>query len=810
MLALRGGKPKTLLVPPTKPSDLTYVQITGLLRKHYSPPVSEIYKRFIFNKCNQKPDQSIADYIVELRKLASSCRFVQFLDDALRARSVCGIRSEQLQRQLLSDDKLSFKTACQKAQAAELAEKQVKDLASSTDNPINAVQSYSEKKYSKPPSTKLNSGICKNCGRTHGKDQCPAARWNCFECGKYGPARNRCMQKSSVGAVQGENSVNMSSEASVSESVVMNEDLYSVQINNVSAIMPAHKVSLLVEGSHVDFEVHTGACKFLMSESMYHKFLDNVNLWKVRYKLNTISGANIKVVGEGLVQVKCKNKEVKLPLIVVESRNEFTPLLGRNWLDILFPNWQHGFKVNNVYSLDKSFEVKFNVKDDAKPVVKKAYDMPYALKPKVEKKIKQMVQVGILKAVNYSEWASPIVVVPKKGWRCAHMYYYVHTVLRTQILELIHEDHIGIVRTKMLARSTLWWPNVNADIENMINGCQVCQQSQNNQERFLTFWPKTENVFSRIHIDFFHAEHKIFLLIVDSKSKWVDIHHMGKGTSIEPTIEKLKSTFSVMGLPDMIVSDNGPPFNSAEFTKFCHVNGIEMIKIPPYHPQSNGSAERHVQNVKDALNKYLLSKSTLKIEQRIVNFLFSYRNTPTTCGMSPNEIIFKVKPKTRLDLLKPKKGGQVDIKESEEFIRPPIFVVDEKVFVGKLGPYCKEKWNVGEIVKCVSAITYLVKVDDQVMYKHVNSLRKNMCNEHQLETVQLRSPCVDKTPSIDLFYNPNMTPEPQPEPSSSQVASPALAESVFQRQTNDVMPGAEVPCLRRSTRVRQAPKRLDL
>nr|CAI5834347.1 unnamed protein product [Callosobruchus analis] len=239
------------LVAPTKPSDLTNVQIAGLLRKHYSPPVSEIYERFIFNKCNQKPDQSTADYIVELRKSASSCRFGQFLDDSLTDRFVCGIRSEQLQRQLLSDDKLSFKTACQKAQAAELAEKQVRDLASSTDNPINAVQRYPEKKYSKPPSTKINSGMCKNCGRTHRKDQCPTARWKCFACGKYGHVRSRCMQKSSVGAVQGENSVTVSSEESVSESVVVTEDLYSVQINNVSAIMPAHKVSLVVKGSHL-------------------------------------------------------------------------------------------------------------------------------------------------------------------------------------------------------------------------------------------------------------------------------------------------------------------------------------------------------------------------------------------------------------------------------------------------------------------------------------------------------------------------------------------------------------------------------
>nr|CAI5830042.1 unnamed protein product [Callosobruchus analis] len=321
------------LVAPTKPSELTYVQI-------------------------QKPDQSVADYIVELRKLASSCSFGEFLDDALRDRFVCGIRSEQLQRQLLSDDKLSFKTACQRAQAAELAENQVKDLASSTDNPTHAVQRYPEKKYNKSPVTRLNSGMCKNCGRTHGKDQCPAARWKCFACGKYGHVRSRCLQKSSIGAVQEEHSVVVSSEESVSESVVVNEDLYSVQINNVSGMMPAHKVSLAAEGSQVDFEVDTGACKSLMSESMYHKFLGNVNLCKVRYRLNTISGENIKVVGEGMVQVKCKNKEVKLPLIIVESKNEFTPLLGRNWLDILFPNWQHGFKVNTVNSLDKSVIVE--------------------------------------------------------------------------------------------------------------------------------------------------------------------------------------------------------------------------------------------------------------------------------------------------------------------------------------------------------------------------------------------------------------------------------------------------------------------
>ncbi|KAK9702586.1 hypothetical protein QE152_g29850 [Popillia japonica] len=142
---------------------------------------------------------------------------------------------------------------------------------------------------------------------------------------------------------------------------------------------------------------------------------------------------------------------------------------------------------------------------------------------------------------------------------------------------------------------------------------------------------------------------------------------MTKGTNITQTIEKLKLCFSVIGLPDMIVSDNGPPFNSADFAKlfadfakFCQMNGISLLKSPPYHPQSNGSAERHVQIVKSALRKFLLQKSTLTVEQQLVNFLFSYRNSPcASTGLTPNEYIFKYKPKTRLDLLKPRKNDQV-------------------------------------------------------------------------------------------------------------------------------------------------------
>ena len=117
------------LVAPKKPGQCTYAEVTKLLSGHYSPTVSEIHERFVFNKCNQKTEQSVADYIAELRKLASTCNFNTFLDEALRDRFVCGIRSENIQRKLLSISNLTFVKACQEAQAAELAEKQVRVMS---------------------------------------------------------------------------------------------------------------------------------------------------------------------------------------------------------------------------------------------------------------------------------------------------------------------------------------------------------------------------------------------------------------------------------------------------------------------------------------------------------------------------------------------------------------------------------------------------------------------------------------------------------------------------------------------------------
>lgn len=334
-------------------------------------------------------------------------------------------------------------------------------------------------------------------------------------------------------------------------------------------------------------------------------------------------------------------------------------------------------------------------------------------------------------------------------------------------------------------------------------------------------WPKTENVFQRVHIDFFYRNGIAYLLIVDSKSKWIDIHCMSKGLNVTQTIEKLKITFSVMGLPEVIVSDNGPPFNSSQFVKFCQINGINVLKSPPYHPQSNGTAERHVQIVKAALDKFLLQKTTLTVEQQIVNFLFSYRNTPgASSGLSPNDMIFKIKPKTRLALLKPKNGGSVQFKKTFDFVKPDTFSVGENVLVGNLGPYCKDKWKEGVIVKGISAVTYLVKVEDKIMYKHVNNLKKSVLDKSMGNQV---SPM----PKLNVYLEPNTSTD-VPIPKSNVVTSEveidreqvvsqngngpqstpnSTRDSVTNNENISISPDLT---LRRGNRIRKPPQRLDI
>lgn len=175
--------------------------------------------------------------------------------------------------------------------------------------------------------------------------------------------------------------------------------------------------------------------------------------------------------------------------------------------------------------------------------------------------------------------------------------------LQKDILNLLHNQHVGIVRMKLLARTTVWWRGIDKEIYEMVKVCEACSLNQKNvKDCKNSKWSTTTYFYERVHIDLFHFGKFNFLISWDSFSKWIDVHLLSR-TNAEQVILKLMMQFSVMGLPKKLVSDNGPPFQSKEFRFFCQSNDIELVHSPPYHPEINGLAERAVQTVKVNLKK---------------------------------------------------------------------------------------------------------------------------------------------------------------------------------------------------------------
>ena len=163
-------------------------------------------------------------------------------------------------------------------------------------------------------------------------------------------------------------------------------------------------------------------------------------------------------------------------------------------------------------------------------------------------------------------------------------------------------------------------------------------------------WEWPEHPWERIHLDYAGPfMGKMFLIAVDAHSKWMEVEAVNTATT-QVTVEHLRSMFARFGLPKVIVSDNGTCFTSSEFAEFTERNQIRHVKIAPYHPSSNGLAERAVQTCKMGMKKQL----TGTVQTKLPRFLFHYRLTPhTTTGVAPAELLLKRRPRSHLDCIVP-------------------------------------------------------------------------------------------------------------------------------------------------------------
>ena len=173
------------------------------------------------------------------------------------------------------------------------------------------------------------------------------------------------------------------------------------------------------------------------------------------------------------------------------------------------------------------------------------------------------------------------------------------------------------------------------------------------------------------------------------------------------------------------MSDNGPQFAAEEFQDFCKKNGIRHILIAPYHPASNGLAERGVQTFKRGYKK--LSEGM--VEDRVARFMLQYATTPhTTTGQSPSELLFGRKLRTRLDSVIPDLGKVVEGKQCrqkenhDQRTRTRNVSIGDKVFARNFRR--GKPWLPGVVIRRAGPLSLMVEVTDgRLLRRHLNHLR---------------------------------------------------------------------------------------
>ena len=167
----------------------------------------------------------------------------------------------------------------------------------------------------------------------------------------------------------------------------------------------------------------------------------------------------------------------------------------------------------------------------------------------------------------------------------------VPKALQAQLLQELHEGHFGVCHMKALARSYIWWPGLDRDVEVLAASYEACK----GVSAMLTAaprhpWQHPNSPWDRVHIDFgeWHGRH--FLVVVDAYSKWPEVRYMSS-TTAPHKIEVLKDIFATHGYPRLLVSDNGPQLTANHLENYLLSHHVLHHKSAPYHPATYGLAE---------------------------------------------------------------------------------------------------------------------------------------------------------------------------------------------------------------------------
>ncbi|CAB3997498.1 Retrovirus-related Pol poly from transposon [Paramuricea clavata] len=269
-------------------------------------------------------------------------------------------------------------------------------------------------------------------------------------------------------------------------------------------------------------------------------------------------------------------------------------------------------------------------------------------------------ELMMLKTIVHEGWPTSIKEVPQvlKPYWCYRdeisiengilmkgQRIIIPSTLQVEILGKLHAAHQGAEKTKLRARTSVFWRKMNEDIDKITKSCRTCQEFQPTQTRQpLIPTEIPPRPWHTIATDLFYLDNTEYLLVSDYYSKYPFVRKIPKGQSNSKTIIAiLKQIFSEQGIPEVVRSDNGPHYSSKDYREIANEYGFQIVTSSPHYPRSNGYIESQVKTVKAILAKAKKTETDPNIA------LLCLRSTPIDNTLpSPAELLMKRKLKDNL------------------------------------------------------------------------------------------------------------------------------------------------------------------
>ena len=336
--------------------------------------------------------------------------------------------------------------------------------------------------------------------------------------------------------------------------------------------------------------------------------------------------------------------------------------------------------------------------------------------------------------------------------------------MRPEMKTKVHAGHTGVNSCLRRARQYIYWPGMSAEIRLFVAACTICasiQPKQNKQPSKLSDIPVRP--WQKVGSDIFTIKSRNYLITVDYYSQFFEVDYL-IDTLSETVIQKLKANFARHGIPETLITDNGPQYTSSDFIKFCKKWNIHHDTSSPGHSESNGEAESAVK-----IAKNMMKKCNLEHEDPYIALL-NLRNTPQEgTNYTPVQRLMgrhtRTLIPTRAKILEPPFANEyrdkaedmkskIGLKQMNRRELPPLHVNDN-VHIQPIGS-SKDLWQPATVTHQRSPKSYVVKTpENKELRRNRSQLRlykspQQMTEEIAVQTASTKSPIRVENPETTV------------------------------------------------------------